>query len=153
MVRIEWFQQRTQSLLIHLFPSTLMLNNAGKYFIFFNEGTQIQIAAPKSCIRSSSLLSMVNWWLIAIIDLLIFFYIEVRCLSFELRTSITLQASTRMLSHYYALYESFICHACCDLARFLILCTLFGTWVKLSLNSWTIRILSQAFHNLMDGKI
>ena len=46
-----------------------------KIFIYFlNEGTQFQIAAPKSCIRSSSLLSMVNWWLITIVDLLILFY-------------------------------------------------------------------------------
>lgn len=87
----------------------------------------------------------------SLVDLLILFYIQVRCLSSELRTSITLQASTRMLSHYYALYESVICHACCDLAQFLILCTLFGTRVKLSLNSWTIRILSQAFQNFVTS--
>lgn len=95
-------------------------------FVFFNEGTQFQRAAPKSCIR---------------------------CHSFQLRTSITLQASPLMLSHYYALYESVICHACCDLAQFLILWTPFGTRVKLSFNSWTIRILSQSFENLMDGRI
>lgn len=46
------------------------------------------------------------------------------------------------------LHESVICHACCDLAWFPILCTLFGMRVKLSLISWTIRILSQVFQNL-----